>query len=211
MIELAIVRDMEKRLFTENRRYTLGVYCLGLTWRFYVLQDSESDAFKYTPHHVYTHRLTKSYLSWLQLGVILQRLAAYNLLCTRRLQLISKEAQAELIDDIERLAVKADMDCDAKRKRQRQKSDHTKKQNEDKKDKEDDGGDDKGGEQKSKPLQQSKHNSAATSSATNASSSRTSKSNTNNTNRKEKHRQISATEVDSVVITHEIYSVSCNN
>ncbi len=105
LIELAIVRDIERRLFKTNRRYTLGACCLGLNWHFYVLQDSESPDFVYKAHRIYTHRLTKSYLSWLQLGVILQRLAAYNLSCTRRLEIISESEQTELIDEIKQWAV----------------------------------------------------------------------------------------------------------
>lgn len=105
LIELAIARDIEKRLFKTNRLYTLGAYCLGLNWHIYVLQDSDSSDFIYKAHHVYTHKLTKTYLSWLQLGVILQRLAAYNLSCTCRLELISEAEQTELIDEIKQLAV----------------------------------------------------------------------------------------------------------
>lgn len=116
---MAIIREMERLLFTTNRPYTLGVHCLGLKWLFYVLRDSDSDGFKYKARHIYTHNLTKSYLSWLQLGVILQRLATYNLSCTRRLELLPKKEQSSLIDDIQRFKINAELKCDAKIKRRK--------------------------------------------------------------------------------------------
>ncbi len=96
---MAMIRDLEERFYKKPRRFTLGFYIRQQNWQVFVLENTNKDPnFKYEAHRVASFDLTNDYLTWLQLGVVMVRLAAYQTCCTLKLVPKTKE---ELIDVLE--------------------------------------------------------------------------------------------------------------
>jgi hypothetical protein len=63
LIELAMVRDFQIRLFKKPPRFTIGFYVENWSWKIFALEDTTIDGYQYQAHHLTTLKLDQDFLS----------------------------------------------------------------------------------------------------------------------------------------------------